>query len=330
MIKKIFSGIYNASPKSVVNSFIGNPPKHSKHQPTDEQNKTKQALTDYFAQYTVSNLKNISTDEFTQHIQSKIGEIDSESEGYSASELEQQRDLSIKFHWGHDHDFGAFKLDGSMGSRHITLMSNFISLFPTDLNSFKDKNILDIGCWTGGTTLLLSALGGKVYAIEEVKKYAEIVNFLANSFGIESKLKATPKSIYQCNTDTLYDKFDIAYFPGVIYHLSDPVLALRIIFNTLKINGEILIETAGINTTEPHCKFEGNKIFYEGDKDGLTRAGWNWFSPSPSALHRMLLEAGFEDIQSVWHEESHRVYAYAKKTRYQGICKAGLSVPDIK
>ena len=141
-----------------------------------------------FEIYKTCNLKGISSEEFARSIQSRIGVIDAEIEGYSEDEIEQQRDLSIKFHWGHNHDFGDFKLDGRMGDRHINLLANFTTLFPVSLEDFKDKQVLDIGCWTGGTTLLLASLAKKIHAIEEVKKYAETVSFLSKSFDISDRV----------------------------------------------------------------------------------------------------------------------------------------------
>jgi SAM-dependent methyltransferase len=280
--------------------------------------------------YQTSNLKSISPEEFTQYIHSKIGEIDAQSEGYSDYELDRQRDLSIKFHWGHNHDFGDFKLEGRMGDRHITLLANFISLFPISLEDFKGKDVFDIGCWTGGTTLLLATLGCKVFAIEEVKKYAEMASFLVKSFGIESQVTVKPMSIYDCNSEEFYDRFDIVYFPGVIYHLSDPLLALRILFNSLRIGGIILIESAGINREEPLCRFDGSLIYRSGTRERLNRSGWNWFIPSPSALYRMMREAGFDEVETLWHDATNRIYGYGEKVSQVGICKAGLSVPSIR
>ena len=181
------------------------------------------ALQRKFEVYTTSNLKGITPEEFTKSIQSRIGTVDAKTEGYSEEEIEQQRDLSIKFHWGHNHDFGDFKLEGRMGDRHINLLANFLTLFPVSLDDFKSKYVFDIGCWTGGTSLLLSTLADKVYAIEEVKKYAETVSYLSKSFGISDHISVKSLSIYECNSKEFYDQFDIVYFPGVIYHLSDPI-----------------------------------------------------------------------------------------------------------
>jgi SAM-dependent methyltransferase len=283
-----------------------------------------------FEIYQTSSLKGVTPEEFRISIQSKIGVIDAQTEGYSDDEVEQQRDLSIKFHWGHNHDFGDFRLQGRMGDRHINLLANFIALFPISIEDFKDKHVFDIGCWTGGTTLLLATLAKNVFAIEEVRKYSEMASYLAKSFGINDRVSVKPLSIYECNSEEFYDLFDIVYFPGVIYHLSDPLLALRILFNSLKIGGFILVESAGINTEEPFCQFDGSLIYQCGTKEKLTRGGWNWFLPSPSALYRMMKESGFDDIQTRWHDGTKRVYGFGRKVSQVGICKAGLSVPNIK
>ncbi len=206
-MKKILSKLYNSSPKELfqyVGRRIGLHGKPSERMPSVKPHSVNdrkapeisEVLQRKFEVYKTSNLKGIIPEEFTESIQSRIGTVDAQTEGYSEEEIEKQRDLSIMFHWGHNHDFGAFKLEGRMGDRHINLLSNFIALFPISLEDFRDKHVFDIGCWTGGTTLLLAALARKVYAIEEVKKYAETVSFLSESFGISDHISVKPLSIY--------------------------------------------------------------------------------------------------------------------------------------
>ncbi len=287
-------------------------------------------LEEKFRFYQLGNLMNISPEEFRRHIEAPIGVADAQAEGYSPGELDRQRDLSIKYCWGHHHDFGGFRLEGRMADRHIRVLANFASLFPVPLESFAGKGALDVGCWTGGTSLLLAALGCQVHAIEEVKKYAETTAFLAKSFGIDDRVAVEPISLYECNRDDYYDRFDIAYFPGVIYHLSDPLVGLRILFNSLRVGGVILVESAGIDHELPYCRFDGSLVHLSGTKEELNRGGWNWFLPSPSALANMLREAGFENVDTRWHAATGRVYGYAQKRAQAGICRAGLSVRNIK
>lgn len=335
-MEKILSQIDNASPKKLIqhvengiefcmSETLVKP--HSVN--SSEVEAVIKELRCKFDFYTTLNLKGITPEEFKKSVQSRIGSVDAQVEGYSKAEIEHQRDLSIKFHWGHNHDFGDFKMEGRMGNRHINLLANFLTLFPVSLDDFKGKYVFDIGCWTGGTTLLLATLADKVYAIEEVKKYAETLSYLSESFGVSEQILVKPLSVYECNSREFYDQFDIVYFPGVIYHLSDPVLALRILYNSMKVGGFILIESAGINTKEPYCRFEGSLICHSGTKEKLNRGGWNWFMPSPSALYRMMCEVGFDEVQTQWHNQTGRVYGFGRKMAQAGICKAGLSVSNI-
>ena len=326
MFARVLRKVYNSPPKEWVGVIT------QRQRGTLDSRKVtllEEELRRHFGYYTTSNLSAVAPQEFRSYIESKLGMIDATSEQYAPSEVDRQRDFSIKFHWGHNHDFGDFYLQGAMGDRHIDLMANFCTLFPISVQDFRRKDVFDIGCWTGGTTLLLAALGSRVVAIEEVNKYAEMVSFLVKSFGIQENVKVLSSSIYSCNTESFCDRFDIIYFPGVLYHLSDPILALRILYNSCKSGGVILLESASIRHERPICLFEGSCVHNSGRKQTLNRTGWNWFIPSPSALRRMLKEVGFEGIRTQYFDASKRVYAYARKTSQVGMCKAGLSVPNI-
>lgn len=288
-------------------------------------NYIKEILKEKFSIYKTDNLINFTTEEFKNYIFSKLNQVDFNVEGFSEQEVPFQRDLTIKFTWGHNHDFGEFQLKGRMEDRHIDVLCNFILYFDLPIDFFENKKILDIGCWTGGTSILLVALKGDVLAIEEVKKYAEIVGFLSKAFNLTEKLKVKSISLYELHEEEFFNVFDIAYFPGVIYHVSDPVIALRIIYNTLKIGGTILIETEGISTPYSYCKFEGCHIHTVGNKEELSRGGWNWFIPSRSALQNMMINAGFKNIKTIFNYNNNRIYAIGEKTCENYICQAGLS-----
>jgi hypothetical protein len=135
--------------------------------------------------------------------------------------------------------------------------------------------------------------------------------------------------LYASGGEEFAGRFDIVFFPGVIYHLSDPVVALRILFNSLRVGGAILVEGAGIDTAKPYCRFDGGLTQRPTKKKPLSRGGWNWFVPSAGALHRMMREAGFEDVITLWPVDAKRVYGYGRKTAETGICRAGLSAPEI-
>ena len=55
-------------------------------------------------QYQVKDLVNADPRQFRDTIDAFLRLRDHKSEGYSSPS--KQRDLSVQFHWGHDHDFG--------------------------------------------------------------------------------------------------------------------------------------------------------------------------------------------------------------------------------
>lgn len=205
---------------------------------------------------------------------------------------ENQRRQSKEFVWGHDHDFGDFRLSGQMGTRHIWLLSRFFDHFGLNVDQVKGQQVLDVGCWTGGVSLILERLGGSVTAVDEVAMYPHALSFLAEAFGL-GNLKALHKSLYQLTGTSFVERYDIVFCLGVIYHVSDPIVALRRLFHTLKAGGMLCIETMAI----PPDAFGRHFCEYEGPSRRRGQFGWNWFVPSPHALSCWLEDAGFESIR---------------------------------
>lgn len=276
----------------------------------------------FFENYSYSSLINVSFDELKNYLLSKIGSINNIADSYV--DRTKQRDLSIKFHWGHNHNFGNdFELNGSMQNRHINVLSDFVDQFGLSLN-LSGKKVLDIGVWTGGTSLLLAAMGADVVAIEEVKKYAETVNYLAHAFGIEKKLVCHSLSLYEF-LPQIHDEFDIVIYPGVVYHVTDPLLSLRLIFSALKDSGRVFIESHGNASQESICYYEGPSIFHGGKQEELDRRGWNYFIPSRSCLQQWFSDAGFQETQ-IGPLVNFRLKGVATRHYFQDFCRAGISM----
>jgi 2-polyprenyl-3-methyl-5-hydroxy-6-metoxy-1,4-benzoquinol methylase len=246
-------------------------------------------------------------------------------EGFSGSD--KQRDLSVRFHWGHNHDFGDFKLNGEMGNRHLYLLATFMDMFGVPLKSLHGKRVLDVGCWTGGTSLLLHALGAEVVAIEEVKKYADCLEYMAKAFNLK-RLSVRNLSLFECTAKEFNNKFDYVLFAGVIYHITDPVVALRITYSLLKKGGTLLLETEAVNSLDKILKYNGPSAVSGGSRKDLSRSGWNWYIPSPPAVLQMLKDVGFTGIATN-KVRLGRLYAIANKTNQVDMLRAGLSRKDI-
>lgn len=233
----------------------------------------------------------------------------------AGADLAIQRQQSIKFAWGHDHDFGSFRLKGQMGERHIKHLAVFRDHFGAPVADLAGKQILDVGCWTGGVSLLLAAEGAEILAIDEVGKYCEALNLLCEAFDLRT-VEAVPMSLYALARPEYYERFDIVVFAGVLYHLSDVIVAMRTLFNVLKDGGLCLIESTGFPATVP--------VF------GFQRRQWNWFDPSPAGLEQLLRDVGFSDVKVGPVTPDRRLYAVATRARHVDMRRDGLSVPDIR
>src|SRR5713226_2422532 len=245
------------------------------------------------------------------------------------TQTENQNPHLVRFHWGHDHDFGTFRLSGEMGTRHIWMLSRFFDHFNVSPAMLENRAVLDVGCWTGGVSLILNRLGAHVTAIDQIRKYTDALSFLAQSFGLDSFV-AEGRSVYEIDGQEFREKFDFIFCLGVIYHLSDPILGLRRMYHALKPGGFLCIESMSID--HPECVCE-----YEGPSKRRGEFGWNWFVPSPKCIFQWLEDAGFREIRvgdgltpfAVTAEGdpmgSNRCFAVAKKDPNHHISVAGLS-----
>jgi SAM-dependent methyltransferase len=219
------------------------------------------------------------------------------------------------FVWGHNHDFGhGFTRAGAMGTRHIEITSEALHLgmLPASLN---DKRVLDVGCWSGGDLLVLAGLGGQVTAIEEHPIAARAARRLVALLGLELPVLET--SLY-VDREEWGGSFDYAYCSGVIYHVTDPMLLLRILFAYLKPGGDVFIETKGASGEGSICSYSGT-----------LEKGWNWYAPNEAALGRWLVDAGFDaETVRVYRRDNGRLLASGRKTGVRALREtAGFSRP---
>lgn len=310
-------------PRTVVSAI-------SRTQPGYPQSQLYPALHTLMRRYETDKLVNVTPEVFEREIKRFMTLEDAEMEGFA--DPSKQRDLSIKFHWGHDQDFGTFAVKGMLGDRHITLVAaivDWLHALPLDL---RGKRILDIGCWSGGTSLLLHAMGAEVVAVEEVKKYVDCLAYLGDSFDLEG-LVPLSRSLYECTGEGYDDRFDAVLFAGVLYHVTDPIVALRIVFNALKDGGTCILETAVAHSGRRALDYHGPTAIVNGTAEQLNRGGWNWFLPSPATLRQMMLDVGFTNVRLtkvIGSSAGPRIIAIAERDRHCDMLRAGLSVRDLR
>ncbi len=222
------------------------------------------------------------------------------------------------FVWGHDYDWGAgCSRKGAMGPRHIEIGTESIErgFIPLDLHG---KRVLDIGCWSGGDLLLLRGMGAEVEAIEEHRRSAESARGLCQLLGIPAAI--TSASLYSDRQDWKH-RYDVIYCSGVIYHVTDPVLFLRICFAYLKVGGRLVVETKAHSGNLPGTGVCGYS--------GTLEKGWNWFAPNGEALGRWLVDAGFDQKQvEIYNRFNGRLLACGVKSATGAFKEtAGFSRP---
>ncbi|MFN0159803.1 MAG: methyltransferase domain-containing protein [Burkholderiales bacterium] len=184
------------------------------------------------------------------------------------------------FVWGHDHDFGhGVTRRGAMGPRHVEIIAEALAhaMLPGDLAG---KDVLDVGCWTGGDLLALAGMGARVTAIEEHPAAAAAARRLLALVGLDAPIFSD--SVYRDRRDWA-GRFDLVYCSGVVYHVTDPVLFLRILFAYLKPGGSVFLETKAAPGDAGLCTYSGTM-----------EKGWNWYAPDATALGRWLVDAGFD------------------------------------
>ncbi|TCV83400.1 class I SAM-dependent methyltransferase [Sulfurirhabdus autotrophica] len=219
------------------------------------------------------------------------------------------------FVWGHNHDFGCgITRLGAMDARHQEITSEAIQygMLPQTLEG---KQVLDVGCWSGGDLLVLAGLGGQVTAMEEHPVASRATRRLVELLGLDTPVVV--ESLY-ADRQEWAGRFDYAYCSGVIYHVTDPMLLLRILFAYLKPGGEVFLETKATTGEGSVCSYSGT-----------VEKGWNWYAPNETALGRWLVDVGF-DTQSVrvYRRANGRLLAYGRKTEACALREtAGFSRP---
>ncbi len=214
------------------------------------------------------------------------------------------------FVWGHDHNFGhGFFRKGSMGTRHLEITAESLSLgfLPERLDG---KKVLDVGVWTGGDLITLAGLGGSCFALEEHPIAAKAAAALVRSLEVPAEI--VQSSVFE-DKESWSQSFDYIYCSGVVYHVTDPVLFLRILFCYLKIGGELLIETKAIGGRNATCGYSGTM-----------ERGWNWFAPNELTLGRWLVDAGFEaDNITIHRRKNGRLLSHSVKRKAAKLGETG-------
>lgn len=166
---------------------------------------------------------------------------------------------------------------------------------PEDLSG---KTVLDIGAWDGLFSFEAERRGAKVTAVDTSAagggNWGGTLGFEFAHRQLHSKVNFRPRSVF--DLDPAVDgRFDYVFFFGVLYHLTDPVEALR---RVLSVTGECcLIETA-FSTHPDGLKRPIWEFDYGHDNDPT-----NYWYPTVAGLAAVLRMVGFAEANVLYAQE---------------------------
>ncbi|MBI2067045.1 MAG: radical SAM protein [Deltaproteobacteria bacterium] len=289
---------------SVETGFLGSDPLCPKVKSVINQESINSHLKKILEELTASNAK--SPLEFERWFLDTAKHLDKIS-----------KEPSSTARWFHNFDFGKdLSIDGPLGRRDLNILKSWIRSGEISLN-LSGLNILDIGPGLGKEPLLLAKLGACVDVCEESSLYRETLRYLANQFDLKISLKGA--SIYDLK-EAMEGKYDVVYFCGVLSHLSDMIVALRITYNCLKDGGKCLLETQTSYLQTGADEFVGD-----------SRDGFVWNNPSRLTLLELLRTVGYEDIRVIDFDKNRRLQLSATRHRPNPLpFRVGLSHSEIK
>lgn len=120
--------------------------------------------------------------------------------------------------------------------------------------------------------------------------------------------------------------FDVVLFLGVLYHLEDPLAALRKVAKLTREGGTAVIETEA--TEIPGTGSRALCEFFPGQE--LNNDATNWWALSAAALRGMCRVAGFRDVREVHPRRSPSFIRRLAKTAKRGLAISRLSRTPIR
>jgi tRNA (mo5U34)-methyltransferase len=197
--------------------------------------------------------------------------------------------------WWHAIDLGGGVLTpGIKGGGGDFMQRELEALKLPDLHG---RSVLDIGAWDGFYSFAAERLGaGRVVALDH---FAWEQPSLGGGSGfdiahriLDSSVEKLHRDFMTCDVDAL-GRFDVVLFLGVLYHLEEPLTALRRLY---ALTGDVaVIETAAVDV--PDRPDSPLLEFYPADELGGDAT--NWYAPNLPALHGMCRAAGFSRVETI-------------------------------
>jgi tRNA (mo5U34)-methyltransferase len=193
--------------------------------------------------------------------------------------------------------------DTTTGSIHT---SRAKLIFPL-LDKIYDKKwnstrCLDIACHQGWFTMQAAIRGtSDIIGLDIRREHIEKANLIKDISGLKN-ISFKEEDLYNIKADE-YEKFDIVFFLGILYHIDDPLGAIRIVRSLTK---DICVMETQVARETPYleCAWGSNPLIRKGpgialvESDDVHAEGTRSISmvPTLDALYKMLYSVGFSRV----------------------------------
>ncbi len=240
-------------------------------------------------------------------------------------EIESEIQRLAPFHHKVDLPFGLSTYDPKCSLRHReqtrldTLIKHaFPELLKACGGSLKGNRVIDIGCNCGGFSVEVINRGAEyALGIDVADHYIEQANFIKRALG-SNQLEFNKMAMEDCSEQNT-GMFDIAFCFGILYHLENPVLAMKRLASVTK---EIMVVDASVIKTpftrNSMWKMNVPRVLDADEKS--TTALWRTekrcqFKPNVRAILELLDVLGFSNVEIIKPRQKGLEFRYYRGKR---------------
>lgn len=221
---------------------------------------------------------------------------------------------AAQYGWGHTIDFGPFRAPGLLGDKYLRIAGvlDEWGWWPQRLTGLA---VADVGCFTGGLAALMAGRdAASVVAVDEVPEHLAQCQLVADAFDLP-QITTRQASLYELPQHVEAASLDVILLGGVLYHVSDMLVALIALQQLLKPGGVLLLESNAVECFE-HSYANYGRYF-----------GGMWWQPTALCIADMCEHAGFERPDVRFYQPGRALVRVVKPAAARVPFRRGLNWP---
>lgn len=240
-------------------------------------------------------------------------------------EMESEIKRLAPFHHKVDLPYELSTYDPELSLRHretTRLDSLMRHAFPELLKicggSLEGKRVIDVACNSGGFSVEAAKRGAEyVLGFDVADRYLDQANFIKRALGM-NQIEFKKMAMEDCDEQQI-GMFDIAFCFGILYHLENPVYAMK---KLASVTREIMVVDATVIKTplSRHSMWKMNVPRVVDSDDKSTTALWRTekrcqFKPNVRAVIDLLDVLGFSQVDIIKPRQKNLEFRYYRGKR---------------